>query len=156
MIVTTSDDGEHHGARLVCQILYLCLSTLLSSNVVPVAAEWYRTGLRVCHDLKVEWLSWLISTGCFYQWEINWHPQCSGSEYKSTLPVWTQCWIYHWKCISVFSKLRAAGDISSKTSWYSPSDKLTVDSIFGNFCFPKQTLPLLCKVCVWMWTEAIP
>ena len=24
MIFTTSDDGEHHGARLVCQILYLC------------------------------------------------------------------------------------------------------------------------------------
>ena len=50
MIVTTSDDGEHCGARLVCQILYLCSSTLLSSNVVLVAA-----GLRVRQE-------WVVST----------------------------------------------------------------------------------------------
>ena len=44
MIVTTPDDGEHHGARLVCQILLvpICVfSALLSSNVIPAPAEWY-------------------------------------------------------------------------------------------------------------------
>ena len=79
-----------------------------------------------------------IYTEYCYQWEITWHRQCSGSGYKSTLPVWTQCRMHHWKCISVFCKLRAAGDISSKTSWYCPSDKLTADRIFGNFCFPNR------------------
>ena len=45
-----ADHGEHHGTRLVCEILYLCSSTLLSSNVVLVAA-----GLRVGQE-------WVVST----------------------------------------------------------------------------------------------
>ena len=40
MIVATPDDGKHHDARLVCQILLVCFSTLLSSNVVSAAAGW--------------------------------------------------------------------------------------------------------------------
>ena len=61
MIVTTQDDSKHHGARLVCWYLSV-FSALLSSNVVPAAAEWnWSESLSgvgsKCNFLKIELLS---------------------------------------------------------------------------------------------------
>ena len=54
MIVTTQDDGEHHGARLVCQILLVPICVyLLYCLAMLFQLQLSGTGLRVCEDWVV-------------------------------------------------------------------------------------------------------
>ena len=56
IIISTPDDGEHHGARLVCQILLVSICVyLLCYLAMLFQLQLSGTGLRDCQE-------WVVST----------------------------------------------------------------------------------------------
>ena len=80
-----------------------------------------------CQDIWLCITILLFTVGQWYKCQTEWHHKCSSSEYWETLPVWIQCCLHYWLCLSVFPKLRPPGDIPSQAAWNCSCHQLTAD-----------------------------